>query len=142
MIEGGQLFYAQNTGLQRQSPVFVRASLDAPPALVIDPNVISEDGSLSLAQWTPSPDAKLLAYGLAEGGADWRDDPRARHRYRQGSVRRSAVDALLDISWTKDARASSTRAIPSRRRTRCSRPRCPGRRSTTTASARRSRRTR
>ncbi|MBI4485856.1 MAG: S9 family peptidase, partial [Acidobacteria bacterium] len=71
VVEGGKLFYSRNTGLQRQSPVFVRASVDAPPSLVIDPNVISEDGSVSLSQWTPSPDATLLAYGLAEGGADW-----------------------------------------------------------------------
>jgi prolyl oligopeptidase len=71
VIEGGKLFYAKNTGLQRQAPLFVRASATAPPSLVIDPNEISEDGSVSLAQWTPSPDGTLLAYGLAEGGADW-----------------------------------------------------------------------
>jgi prolyl oligopeptidase len=71
VVEGGKLFYARNTGLQRQSPVFVRTSITAPPSLVIDPNAISEDGSVSLSDWVPSPDAKLLAYGLAEGGADW-----------------------------------------------------------------------
>ena len=71
VVKGGKLFYSRNTGLQRQAPIFVRASVTAPPALVIDPNAISEDGSVSLSQWMPSPDAKLLAYGLAEGGADW-----------------------------------------------------------------------
>jgi prolyl oligopeptidase len=71
VVKGGRLFYAKNSGLQRQSPVFVRASATAPAALVIDPNVISEDGSVSLSQWMPSPDGTLLAYGLAEGGADW-----------------------------------------------------------------------
>src|SRR5688572_17239860 len=71
VVKAGKLFYARNSGLQRQSPVFVRTSVTAPAALVIDPNVISEDGSLSLSQWMPSPDGTLLAYGLAEGGADW-----------------------------------------------------------------------
>ena len=71
VVKAGQLFYARNTGLQRQSPIFVRAGVTAPARLVIDPNVISEDGSVSLSQWTPSQDGKLLAYGLAEGGADW-----------------------------------------------------------------------
>ena len=33
--------------------------------------MLSPNGSISLAQWAPSPDAKLLAYGLSEGGADW-----------------------------------------------------------------------
>jgi prolyl oligopeptidase len=69
---GGRYFYAKNSGLQRQSPVYVRASLTAPAALVLDPNGLSPDGSLSLAQWAPSEDGKLLAYGISEGGADWR----------------------------------------------------------------------
>lgn len=72
VVEAGTLFYARNAGLQRQAPVYRRASMSAAPTLVMDPNEISADGSVSLGQWTPSPDAKLLAYGLAEGGADWR----------------------------------------------------------------------
>jgi prolyl oligopeptidase len=71
VVKAGRLFYSRNTGLQRQAPVFVRSSVTAAPSLVIDPNAVSEDGSVSLSQWMPSPDAKLLAYGLAEGGADW-----------------------------------------------------------------------
>jgi prolyl oligopeptidase len=71
IVKAGKLFYSKNSGLQRQSPIYVRSALAAPPTLVIDPNVISEDGAISLSQWMPSPDAKLLAYGLSEGGADW-----------------------------------------------------------------------
>ena len=37
--EGGRYFYQKNSGLQRQSPLYVRASLTAEPALVLDPNV-------------------------------------------------------------------------------------------------------
>jgi len=103
-IEHGTLFYARNTGLQRQSPVFMRSSLDAPPALVIDPNAISEDGSLSLAEWVPSPDAKLLAYGLSEGGADWetikvRDVPSGKDLSDDVKWMR-----FSNISWTKDSK--------------------------------------
>jgi len=98
------MFYSRNTGLQRQSPVFVRSALDAPARLVIDPNVISEDGSVSLAQWTPSPDARLLAYGLAEGGADWRTV-----RVRDITSGEDLSDEVRwmrfsDISWTKDSK--------------------------------------
>ena len=140
MTEGGQLFYAKNTGLQRQAPIFMRASPAAAPRLVLDPNTISEDGSISLAQYAPSPDAKLLAYALAKGGADWQTIKVRDIAHRAGPRRRSALDALLESVVDEGrARASSTRAIPSRRRTRCSKPRSPGRRSTTTASARRSR---
>ncbi|HEY1755458.1 MAG TPA: prolyl oligopeptidase family serine peptidase [Bryobacteraceae bacterium] len=70
--EGGRYFYAKNSGLQRQSPIYMRATLSGPVTLVLDPNVLSPDGSISVAQWAPSRDGKLLAYGLSEGGADWR----------------------------------------------------------------------
>jgi len=103
-VEGGRLFYARNTGLQKQAPVFMRTGVDAPPALVIDPNVISADGSLSLSEWAPSPDAKLFAYGLSEGGADWntvhvRDI--ASGKDLQDEVRWMRFS---NISWTKDSR--------------------------------------
>ncbi len=104
VIEGGKLFYAKNTGLQRQSPVFVRSSATAPPTLVIDPNAISEDGSVSLSQWSPSPDAKLLAYGLSEGGADWNTI-----RVRDIASGNDLSDEIQwmrfsGISWTHDSR--------------------------------------
>src|SRR5690242_1757974 len=70
--EGGRYFYSKNSGLQRQSPVYMRSGLTAPATLLLDPNAISADGSISLAQWTPSHNGRLLAYGLSEGGADWR----------------------------------------------------------------------
>ena len=104
VIEGGKLFYARNTGLQRQSPVFVRSSAAAPPTLVIDPNAISEDGSVSLSQWSPSPDAKLLAYGLSEGGADWNTI-----HVRDIASGKDLPDEIRwmrfsGISWTHDSR--------------------------------------
>src|SRR5262245_35182284 len=66
--EGGRYFYSKNSGLERQAPVYFRASLTEKPTLAIDPNIISPDGSVSLGQWTASPNGKLIAYGLAEGG--------------------------------------------------------------------------
>src|SRR5262249_9083062 len=44
--EGGRYFYLKNSGLQKQAPLYVRARLDAAPALVLDPNMLSPDGSL------------------------------------------------------------------------------------------------
>ena len=104
VVKGGKLFYSRNTGLQRQSPIFVRASRTAPPALVIDPNAISEDGSVSLSQWMPSPDAKLLAYGLAEGGADWNTV-----RVRDLTSGKDLPDEVRwmrfsNLSWTNDSK--------------------------------------
>ena len=103
-VKSGQLFYTRNTGLQRQAPLFMRAGWAAQPSLVIDPNVISADGSLALAQYEASPDAKLLAYGLAEGGADWRTI-----KVRDIATGKELSDEVKwmrfsDISWTKDSK--------------------------------------
>ncbi len=102
--EGGRYFYQKNTGLQRQSPLFVRASLASEPALVIDPNVISPDGSLSLSQWEPSPDGKLLAYAISEGGADWET-----LHVREVDSTKDLTDNVQwvrfsNISWTNDSK--------------------------------------
>ena len=70
-IENGRLFYARNTGLQRQAPIYVRTGVFDPPDAVLDPNQLSPDGSTSVSQFAPSPDAKWLAYAVAKGGADW-----------------------------------------------------------------------
>ena len=104
VIENGHLFYAKNTGLQKQAPVYARAGFNEPPSLIIDPNVISADGSVSLAQWLPSPDARLFAYGLAEGGADWRTI-----HVRDIATGKDLTDEVRwmrfsDLSWTKDSK--------------------------------------
>jgi prolyl oligopeptidase len=104
VVDSGALFYSRNSGLQRQAPVYMRTAATAPPTLVIDPNVISADGSLSLGQWTPSPDGSLLAYGLAEGGADWRTV-----KVRTVATGQDLSDEVRwmrfsDIAWTKDSK--------------------------------------
>jgi prolyl oligopeptidase len=69
--EANRLFYTKNSGLQRQSVYYMRPSLDAPEKVVIDPNVLSPDGSVALSLFTPSPDGRYLAYGQSQGGSDW-----------------------------------------------------------------------
>ena len=104
VVENGRLFYSQNTGLQRQSPIYVRTGLFDPPSLVIDPNLLSPDGSISLAQFAPSPDAKLIAYAIAEGGADWET-----LRIRNVATGEDLADRVewvrfSELSWTHDSK--------------------------------------
>ena len=71
-VRGGRYFYTRNDGLQNQAPVYWQAALDAEPGLLVDPNTLSADGTISLADWEASDDGKLLAYALSDGGSDWR----------------------------------------------------------------------
>ncbi|MDX1626421.1 MAG: prolyl oligopeptidase family serine peptidase [Wenzhouxiangellaceae bacterium] len=69
---GDRYFYTRNDGLQNQAVLYVRDGLDGEPRVLIDPNQWSEDGTVSLAQWVPGPGGRHLAYGIQDGGSDWR----------------------------------------------------------------------
>jgi len=102
--EAGQLFYRHNSGLQKQAPLYRRASRKAQPELLLDPNTMSDDGSISLADWQPSPDGRYLAYALSQGGADW-----AEVHVREIATGRNLPDVVRwyrfsTISWTKDGK--------------------------------------
>jgi len=71
--EAGDLWFQQNSGLQRQAPLYRQADPKSRSSLVIDPNALSPDGSVQMAQWKPSPDGRHLAYTLAPGGSDVQD---------------------------------------------------------------------
>jgi prolyl oligopeptidase len=69
--EGGRYFFMRNDGTQDQSVLYVADGLDAPPRVLVDPNGKREDATIALSQWSPSPDGKILAYALSDGGTDW-----------------------------------------------------------------------
>lgn len=69
---GNRYFYTRNDGLQNQSVLYMRNGLDGEPQLLIDPNDWSDDDATAMAQWVPSPDGRYIAYGVQDGGTDWR----------------------------------------------------------------------
>ena len=69
---GNLYFFTRNDGLQNQSVLYVQEGLDGLPRVLIDPNEWSDDGTISLAQWVPGPEGRHLAYGIQDGGSDWR----------------------------------------------------------------------
>ena len=69
--EGRHWFYNRNSGLQRQSVVFTRETLNGSETVALDPNRLSPDGTMALSGFVPSPDAQHFAYGQSEGGSDW-----------------------------------------------------------------------
>jgi len=70
---GDRYFYFKNEGMQNQSVLYVQEGLDAEPRLLLDPNTLSEDGTVALSNYSVSKDGKYLAYGISRGGSDWNE---------------------------------------------------------------------
>ncbi len=70
--EGARYFYLRNDGLQDQDVLHVTDGLDGQARVLIDPNTFSDDRTSSLGQFEVSPNARLIAYSISEGGSDWR----------------------------------------------------------------------
>jgi prolyl oligopeptidase len=101
---GGRYFYTKNDGLQNQSAVYVIDRLGGSPRLLIDPNTLSADGTIALANWFVSDDGKHLAFGLAAAGSDWQE-----WHVLDVATGRPLADHLKwvkfsRVSWTPDGR--------------------------------------
>lgn len=68
---GDYTFYRRNDGLQNQYVLYVQKD-DAEPRALLNPNDWSDDGATALGSFHPSPDGRLLAYMVQDGGSDWR----------------------------------------------------------------------
>ncbi len=100
--EGDNYYYFKNSGLQNQSVLFGTEGLDGEPFEVLDPNSFSKDGTSSLGGMSFSKDGKHLAYGISEGGSDWRTI-----HVKDLSSRNQLSDKIewvkfSSISWYKD----------------------------------------
>jgi prolyl oligopeptidase len=71
--KGEYWFYFRNDGLQNQSVVYVKKGRDGAEQLLLDPNKLSEDGTVALANFGISKDGKYMAYAISRGGSDWRE---------------------------------------------------------------------
>lgn len=65
------MFYTRNDGLQNQAVLYVIDGPGIAPRVLIDPNTLSNEGTVAVTQISPSHDGKLLGYGLAALGSDW-----------------------------------------------------------------------
>ncbi len=65
------VFFYKNDGLQNQNVLYMQKGLDGTPEVLIDPNTWSDDGTVKLASFTPSADARYAVYGISRSGSDW-----------------------------------------------------------------------
>jgi len=102
--EGGRYFFSRNDGLQNQSVIYTMKDLDDEPRVLLDPNTLSEDGTIALSGYSISEDGNFFAYGVSDGGSDWQT-----YRVRDIATGKDLSDKIEWIkfsgaSWTKDGK--------------------------------------
>ncbi len=90
---GEWYYFYKNDGLQNQSVLYRQKGLTAEPEVVIDPNILSPDGTTRLQLFNLSNNGNYAVVGLSKGGSDW----------QTFYVRDMATGKNLDdeLSWVK-----------------------------------------
>ncbi len=69
---GDYYFQFRNNGLQNQSVLYMLNSPDdSEPQEFLNPNILSDEGTVALISLTFADDGKHMAYALAQSGSDW-----------------------------------------------------------------------
>ncbi|SET00520.1 prolyl oligopeptidase Serine peptidase. MEROPS family S09A [Oceanobacillus limi] len=66
-----QIFYQRNDGLQNQAILYKQG--DKEDTVLIDPNVLSDDGTVAMTNYKFSNDGRYMAYATSTHGSDWQE---------------------------------------------------------------------
>ncbi|MGH9521166.1 MAG: S9 family peptidase, partial [Terriglobales bacterium] len=102
MKRGSRYFYSKNDGLQNQAVLYVADSFGATPRVLLDPNKLSQDGTVALGPHAITDAGKLMAYAIQTAGSDWEE-----WRVRDVATGQDLPDHIVwskfsGASWTKD----------------------------------------
>ena len=71
--KGDRYFFYRNNGLQNQSVLYYKNSLEGEPIELLDPNKLSSDGTVALSTLGISDDGNYLGYAISRNGSDWQE---------------------------------------------------------------------
>lgn len=69
----GYYYFFKNDGLQNQSVLYRTKDLNGTPEVFLDPNTLSDDGTVALGGIEFSRDGKYAAYRISRSGSDWNE---------------------------------------------------------------------
>ncbi|MFW2403656.1 MAG: prolyl oligopeptidase family serine peptidase, partial [Gammaproteobacteria bacterium] len=69
---GGRYVYSYNSGTDEQDSIWTTTDVADRGTLLIDATELSGDGTASICSYFLSPGGESLAYGVSDGGTDWR----------------------------------------------------------------------
>jgi prolyl oligopeptidase len=100
--EDGRYFFSKNAGLQNQNVIYTTTNFSETPRELVDPNLLTKDGTIALGGLDVTNDARLMAYGLATAGSDWQQ-----WKVRDVETGKDRQDLLnwvkfSNASWKKD----------------------------------------
>ena len=70
-MKDGKYYFFANDGSHNQSILYRKDSLEGPAEVFLDPNALSDDGTVALTGIYEDNDGKYLAYTISRSGSDW-----------------------------------------------------------------------
>ena len=101
-VEKGKYYFFKNDGLQNQSVLYVKNSLDAEAEVLLDPNKLSDDGTVALKGIQFSRDGKYMSYAISRSGSDWEEIYIMNLATRELTKDKIEWAKFSSISWYKD----------------------------------------
>lgn len=97
-----KIFTYYNNGTWQQSKLFYQENTQNEKKLVIDPNLLSEDGTVSIGSVSVSPNSELIAYSISDGGSDWKTW-KIKH-IKSGDILEDTIkwSKFSNAEWAKD----------------------------------------
>jgi len=92
--KAGTTVWQHNDGTSDQ-PVFLVSRDGSEPAVLLDPNGLSDDGAVAVVVWALSPDGSRFAYTVSEAGSD-----RQIARIRDTATGEDLADELRHLRFT------------------------------------------